>query len=459
MVILRTPAPLVGKDLKTLSEFTVAAGEIVPFVLTYGPSHLPPPDPLEIQSAFDETDRFWNEWATKCKLPGHCCEPVIRSLVTLKALTYWPTGGIVAAPTTSLPERIGGVRNWDYRFCWLRDATLTLLALMNAGYTDEAQAWREWLLRAVAGSPQQLQIMYGIAGERRLTEWEVPWLPGYERSAPVRIGNGAYGQLQLDVFGEAMDALHQARCLGLAASESGWAVQSALLSHLEDIWQQPDEGIWEVRGGPQCFTYSKVMAWVAFDRAIKSAEQFGLEGPVEHWRRLAAHIHRDVCERGFDRELGSFVQSYGSKRLDASLLLLPAVGFLPGDDARVRGTVKAIEQHLMRDGLVQRYHTAETSDGLPPGEGVFLACSFWLVDAYILDGRVNEAIELFDRLIALRNDVGLLSEQYDPKAGRLIGNFPQAFTHIALVNSAFNLSRQQKSAGRHARAAEMEIPA
>jgi GH15 family glucan-1,4-alpha-glucosidase len=459
MVILRTPAPLVGKDLKTLSEFTVAAGEIVPFVLTYGPSHLAPPDPLAIQSAFDETDRFWNEWATKCNLPGHCSEPVIRSLVTLKALTYWPTGGIVAAPTTSLPERIGGVRNWDYRFCWLRDATLTLLALMNAGYTDEAQAWREWLLRAVAGSPQQLQIMYGIAGERRLTEWEVPWLPGYQQSAPVRIGNAAYGQLQLDVFGEAMDALHHARCLGLAASESGWAVQSALLSHLEDIWQQPDEGIWEVRGGPQCFTYSKVMAWVAFDRAIKSAEQFGLEGPVEHWRKLAAHIHRDVCKRGFDRELGSFVQSYGSKQLDASLLLLPAVGFLPGDDARVRGTVEAIEQHLMRDGLVLRYHTAETSDGLPPGEGVFLACSFWLVDAYILDGRVDEAIELFDRLIALRNDVGLLSEQYDPKAGRLIGNFPQAFTHIALVNSAFNLSRQQKSAGRHTRVHEMEIPA
>jgi GH15 family glucan-1,4-alpha-glucosidase len=291
---------------------------------------------------------------------------------------------------------------------------------VNAGYTDEAQAWREWLLRAVAGSPQQLQIMYGLAGERRLTEWEVPWLPGYERSAPVRIGNAAYGQLQLDVFGEAMDALHQARCLGLAASESGWAVQLALLSHLEQIWQQPDEGIWEVRGGPQCFTYSKVMAWVAFDRAIKSAERFGLEGPVEHWRRLAAHIHRDVCERGFDRELGSFVQSYGSKRLDASLLLLPAVGFLPADDARVRGTVKAIEQHLMRDGFVLRYHTAETGDGLPPGEGVFLACSFWLVDAYVLDDRVNEAVELFDRLIALRNDVGLLSEQYDPKAGSAI---------------------------------------
>jgi GH15 family glucan-1,4-alpha-glucosidase len=459
MVILRTPAPLVGKDLKTLSEFTVGAGEIVPFVLTYGTSHLPPPEPLAIQSAFDETDRFWNDWATKCNLPGHCCEPVIRSLVTLKALTYWPTGGIVAAPTTSLPERIGGVRNWDYRFCWLRDATLTLLALMNAGYTDEAQAWREWLLRAVAGSPQQLQIMYGIAGERRLTEWEVPWLPGYERSAPVRIGNAAYGQIQLDVFGEAMDALHQARCLGLAASESGWAVQLALLSHLEHIWQQPDEGIWVVRGGPQCFTYSKVMAWVAIDRAIKSVERFGLEGPVEHWRKLAAHIHRDVCEHGFDRELGSFVQSYGSKRLDASLLLLPAVGFLPADDARVRGTVKAIEQHLMRDGFVLRYHTTETSDGLPPGEGVFLACSFWLVDAYILDDRVNEAIELFDRLIALRNDVDLLSEQYDPKAGRLTGNFPQAFTHIAMVNSAFNLSRQQKSAGRHARVDEMEIPA
>jgi GH15 family glucan-1,4-alpha-glucosidase len=376
MVILRTPAPLVGKDMKTRSEFTVAAGEIVPFVLTYGPSHLPPPDPLSIQSAFDETDRFWTEWAMKCNLPGHCSDPVIRSLIILKALTYWPTGGIVAAPTTSLPERIGGVRNWDYRYCWLRDATLTLLALMNAGYTDEAQAWREWLLRAVAGSPDQLQIMYGIAGERRLTEFEVSWLPGYERSAPVRIGNAAYGQLQLDVFGEAMDALHHARCLGLAASESGWAVQLALMAHLEQIWNQPDEGIWEFRSGRQCFTYSKVMAWVAFDRAIRSAEQFGLEGPVEHWRRLAAHIHGDVRERGFDPELGCFVQSYGSKRLDASLLLLPAVGFLPGEDARVRGTVKAIERHLMRDGLVLRYDTAETSDGLPPGEGIFLACSF-----------------------------------------------------------------------------------
>jgi GH15 family glucan-1,4-alpha-glucosidase len=366
---------------------------------------------------------------------------VLRSLITLKACTYWPTGGIVAAPTTSLPEQLGGARNWDYRFCWLRDATLILLELMDSGFYDEAQEWHEWLLRAVAGSPEQVQIMYGIAGERRLSEWEVPWLPGYEGSAPVRIGNAAYRQLQLDVFGEMMDAFHQARCNGIAASESGWALQLAFLAHLERIWSEPDEGIWEVRGRRRHFTYSKVMAWVAFDRTIKSAQQFGLAGPVDRWREVAATIHADVCRRGFDFELDSFVQSYEAKQLDASLLLLPQVGFLPADDPRIKGTVRAIEQRLLVDGLVMRYDTAASDDGLPPGEGAFLACSFWLVDAYALQHRWRDARHLFDRLLELRNDVGLLSEEYDPRAQRLVGNFPQAFTHVALVNSALNLTR------------------
>ena len=351
------------------------------------------------------------------------------------------------------------MRNWDYRYCWLRDATLTLLALMNAGFFDEAHAWRAWLLRAVAGSPEQVQIMYGIAGERRLTEWEVPWLPGHAGSAPVRIGNAAHGQLQLDVFGEVMDAMHQARCNGLAATDSGWAMQLAFLSHLERIWREPDEGIWEMRGGRRHFTYSKVMAWVAFDRAINSAKQFSLDGPVDRWRAVAAAIHDEVIERGFDRELGCFVQSYGSKQLDASLLLLPCVGFLPPDDARVRGTVRAIEQRLSSDGLVLRYDTAAASDGLPPGEGAFLACSFWLIDAYILQNRFADARRLFERLLALRNDVGLLSEQYDTRAGRLVGNFPQAFTHVALVNSAFNLTRSEKPAEQRARSATERTPA
>jgi GH15 family glucan-1,4-alpha-glucosidase len=372
----------------------------------------------------------------------------LRSLITLKALTYGPTGGIVAAPTTSLPERLGGVRNWDYRFCWLRDATLTLLALMDAGFYDEAHSWRDWLIRAVAGSPEQAQIMYGIAGERRLTELEVPWLPGYEGSAPVRIGNAACSQLQLDVFGEVMDALYQARCKGMDASESGWDLQRALLSHLERVWIEPDEGIWEMRGGRRHFTYSKVMAWVAFDRAIKSAERFGLEGPLDRWRELAAAIHADVCRRGYDRDLGSFVQSYGSKQLDASLLLLPLVGFLPPEDPRIRGTLQAIERRLLADGFVMRYDTAASPDGLPPGEGVFLACSFWLVDAYILQHRWRDARQLFARLLQLRNDVGLLSEEYDPRARRLVGNFPQAFTHVALVNSAFNLTHLEEAEER-----------
>jgi GH15 family glucan-1,4-alpha-glucosidase len=444
MVVLRTPVHLVGHNLKTFGEFSVSAGETVPFVLSYAPSHVSPPEPVDPQAALADTEMFWNGWSSNCQPTGHCSDAVLRSLITLKALTYRATGGIVAAPTTSLPEQLGGVRNWDYRFCWLRDATLTLLALMNAGFIEEAQAWREWLLRAVAGSPEQLQIMYGIAGERRLTEWQVPWLPGYEGASPVRIGNAAYGQLQLDVFGEVMDAIHQARCNGLAASEDGWGLQRAFLNHLERIWTEPDEGIWEVRGAPRHFTYSKMMAWVAFDRAIKSAEKFGLEGPVDRWRILAAEIHEQVCERGFDRELGSFVQSYGSMQLDASLLLMPSVGFLPTDDARVCGTVKAIEGRLLVDGFVMRYDTDASDDGLPPGEGAFLACSFWLVDAYIMQKRFADARALFDRLLLLRNDVGLLSEEYDPAAQRLVGNFPQAFTHVALINSAFNLNRAEK---------------
>jgi GH15 family glucan-1,4-alpha-glucosidase len=450
MVLLRTPVRLVGQNLTTVGEFTVAAGETVPFILTYAPSHSSPSELIDGQSALAATERFWATWANRCRPPAHCSDAVLRSLITLKALTYQPTGGIVAAPTTSLPERLGGIRNWDYRFCWLRDATLTLLALMDAGFHDEAQSWCEWLIRAVAGSPEQAQIMYGIAGERRLTELEVPWLPGYEDSRPVRIGNAACSQLQLDAFGEVSDALYQARCKGLAASESGWALQRALLSHLEDVWTEPDEGIWEMRGGRQHFTYSKVMAWLAFDRAIKSAEQFALEGPLDHWREVAAAIHADVCRRGYDRELGSFVQSYGSKQLDASLLLLPMIGFLPAEDPRVRGTLRAVERRLLVDGLVMRYDTAGSPDGLPAGEGAFLACSFWLVDAYVMQHRWHDARVLFRRLLDLRNDVGLLSEEYDPSTRRLVGNFPQAFTHVALVNSAFNLTHLEEAEQRRA---------
>ncbi len=450
MLVLHAPVDLHGEALTTVGEFAVTAGQCLPFVLTYCDSHRPPPAAPDPEAALAATESFWLEWAAQCDAVEPWRAAMVRSLLTLKALTYAPTGGIIAAPTTSLPEQPGGPRNWDYRYCWVRDATLTLLALMNAGYYGEAEAWREWLLRAVAGSPQQMQIMYGIAGERRLTEWEVPWLIGYENSTPVRIGNAAHSQLQLDVYGEVMDALHVARRGGLAASDSGWAVQLALLAHLETIWAEPDEGIWEIRG-PRChFTHSKVMAWVAFDRAIKSAEQFHLDGPVERWRAVREEICDDVCRRGFDRELGSFVQCYGSKQLDASLLLLPCMGFLPPSDPRIRGTVAAIERGLMADGFVRRYDTSHTDDGLPPGEGAFLACSFWLVDAYVMCGRLDDARRLFERLIALRNDLGLLSEEYDPAAGRLTGNFPQAFSHVALVNSAFNLTRARKPAEQRA---------
>jgi GH15 family glucan-1,4-alpha-glucosidase len=452
MVVLRSPVVLTGRHLTHGGEFTVAAGEQVPFVLTYGLSHLPPPDPLYPVERLAATEAIWNEWAGRCRPAGRWSDAVVRSVMTLKALTYAPTGGIVAAPTTSLPEQIGGSRNWDYRFCWLRDATFTLLASMNAGYYEEAQAWRDWLVRAVAGSPQQAQILYGIAGERRNTEWEVPWLPGYEGSAPVRIGNKAHEQLQLDVYGEVMDAFYQARRGGLARSDAAAAVQIAFLEHLEKVWREPDESIWEVRGGRRQFTYSKVMAWVAFDRAVKSHEAFGRgnQERAEHWRALREEIHAEVCAQAFDASLGSFVQSYGSAELDASLLQIPILGFLPADDPRVVGTVAAIERGLMVDGFVMRYRSETAPDGLPAGEGAFLACSFWLVDAYVLQGRRDEARALFERLVALSNDVGLLSEEYDPRSGRLVGNFPQAFTHVALVNSAFNLTRAEKPAEQRA---------
>jgi GH15 family glucan-1,4-alpha-glucosidase len=449
-VVLRTPAPLRGEDLKTVGEFTVDAGETVPFVLSYGPSFQPLPRPIDAEGALRETETFWRRWTSRCARAGPWTDAVKRSLVVLKGLTYAPTGGIVAAPTTSLPEQLGGTRNWDYRYCWLRDTTFTLLALMNAGYYDEARAWRDWLFRAVAGSPDQLQIMYGIGGERRLTEWEATWLPGYEGSRPVRIGNAAVGQTQLDVYGETVDALYHATVHGLPVVEREKAIGDLLLRHLSTIWDQPDEGIWEVRGPPQHFTHSKVMAWVAFDRAVKILEQLGGGGSIERWRRARDAIHADVCAKGFDPALGSFVQAYGSKSLDASLLLLPLVGFLPSSDPRIVGTVKAIEQRLVADGFVCRYDTGEAIDGLPPGEGAFLACSFWLADNYILQRRNGEARELFERLLSLRNDVGLLAEEYDPRLGRQVGNFPQAFSHVALVNTAFNLTRSQGPAEQRA---------
>ena len=444
MVILRSPVPLQGKDLTTVTQFEVAAGERAAFVLTHCPSHLPVPGPLDAERAFRETEAFWQQWCMKCTVTGEWAPFVRRSLVTLKALTYAPTGGVVAAATTSLPEQIGSVRNWDYRYCWLRDATLTLLALMNAGYREEALAWRDWLTRAVAGSPSQMQIMYGLAGERRLAEWTIEWLPGYEDSKPVRIGNAAASQLQLDVYGELMDALHQARKHGMPRNEAAWAMQCALLDHLETCWQDPDEGMWEVRGPRRHFTYSKVMCWVAFDRAIKAVETLGYQGPVEHWRQVRDRIHADVCKHGWNAKRGSFVQSYRSRELDASLLLIPMTGFLPCSDPRVKSTIEAIQRELTHDGFVLRYRTRKSLDGLPPGEGVFLACSFWLADCLIMLGRREEARELFERLCRLTNDVGLLAEEYDPRSGRQLGNFPQAFTHVSLVNTAMNLSAEAK---------------
>jgi GH15 family glucan-1,4-alpha-glucosidase len=454
-VILSSPVPLRGEHLRTLGQFQVRVGETVSFALSYGRSYLPPPAAVDPAGRLRATTRFWRGWIGQSSATGEYSDAVRRSLITLKALTYRPTGGIVAAATTSLPEQIGGVRNWDYRYCWLRDATFTLQALMHSGLYAEAQQWRAWLLRAVAGDPQRMQIMYGIAGERLLPEWEIPWLRGYEDSVPVRIGNAASTQLQLDVYGEIMDVLHQGRHGRLAASAAGWQLQMALAAHLEHVWNRPDRGMWEVRARSQHFTYSKVMAWVALDRVIRSAEQYGFEAPLRRWRSLRRRIHQEVCRRAFNRVLGSFVRTYGSKHLDASLLLMPLVGFLRPTDPRVRGTIDAVERYLAWDGLVRRYDTRATSDGLPAGEGVFLPCSFWLADNWLLLNRRDDARRLFERLLGLRNDVGLLAEEYDPRTRRLVGNFPQAFSHIALVNTAYNLTRdhgpaRQRAASNHA---------
>jgi GH15 family glucan-1,4-alpha-glucosidase len=450
MLLLRSSVALRGENLKTVGQFTVHEGETASFVLTYAAPHLPDPPIVDPSNLLQRTEQFWRDWSSAYQITGPWTQAMKRSLITLKALTYAPTGGLVAAATTSLPEQLGGTRNWDYRYCWLRDATLTLLAFMNTGYYDEARAWRAWLLRAVAGTPSQMQIMYGLAGERRLPEFELPWLPGYEHSSPVRIGNDAHRQLQLDVYGELLDALYQARKGALASDESGWALQLAVLRDLEKRWREPDNGIWEVRSKPEHFTHSKVMAWVAFDRAIKSVDSFQLAGPAARWRELRQEIHTEICRLGFDAELGCFVRSYGSKELDASLLLLPAIGFLPANDPRIRGTIEMIERRLVVNGLVRRYDTARSADGLPAGEGAFLACSFWLVDAYVLLRRYDDARQLFERLLGLRNDLGLLSEEYDSAADRLVGNFPQAFSHLALVNSACNLSRVSSPAEQRA---------
>ncbi len=440
-VELRTHIATRGEGLATVADFQVTRGERAAFVLTWHPSHEPPPRPVDAHRALDETARWWQTWASKCSSVKDCRNLVVRSLITLKALTYAPTGGLIAAPTTSLPEDIGGVRNWDYRYCWLRDATFSLYALMLAGYETEAVAWRDWLLRVAAGAPDQLQIMYGPAGERRLPEMTVDWLAGYEGSRPVRVGNAASQQFQLDVYGELMDCFHQARRSGVDPDPDAWHFQQALMEFLEGHWREPDEGIWEVRGPRRHFTHSKVMAWVAVDRAVKAVEQFGLEGPAAQWRCLRSEIHEEVCDRGFDPDRSTFTQSYGRPELDAALLMLPLVGFLPATDPRMAGTVSAIEAELGTDGFVRRYADASLGevDGLPGGEGAFLPCSFWLADNYVLQGRHDEGSALFDRLTGLANDVGLLAEEYDPLQDRMVGNFPQAFTHVALVNTAHNL--------------------
>jgi GH15 family glucan-1,4-alpha-glucosidase len=439
-VVFDSTVELRGENFKTLADFEVEEGQTVSFTLTWSHSFDPLPSPPHPAAVVKNVTENWKKWSSKHTLSGPYADAILRSVITLKALTHHETGGIVAAATTSLPEQIGGIRNWDYRFCWIRDATYTLSALMGSGFMDEASAWRDWLLRAVAGKPDRIQIMYGIAGERRLTEFELPELPGYEASGPVRIGNAASEQLQLDVYGELLDSGYLARCKGLLKSEAGWELGRALVNHLEQIWTEPDEGIWEIRGPRRHFVHSKVMAWVAFDRAIRTVQEHGREGPLDRWIKLRSDIHDEVCRLGFSRELNSFVQYYGSKELDASLLLLPVVGFLPPEDPRVQGTVAAIEKNLMHDGLVARYNTRSLVDGLVGNEGAFLACSFWMVDNYILQGRLDEARSLFEHLLSLRNDVGLLAEEYDAKEHRQLGNFPQAFSHLALVNSALNLS-------------------
>jgi len=441
-VFLRADVPLRGENFTTVAEFEVAAGERVAFDLTWTESHHPHPSREDPHAALIHLEQFWRDWSSRCTYDGKWREAVMRSLITLKALTYAPTGGIVAAATTSLPEQIGGVRNWDYRLCWLRDATFAIYALLGGGYTEEAIAWREWLVRAAAGLPEELQIMYSIRGERHLTELEIPWLPGYEGSAPVRVGNAAFKQYQLDVYGEVMDMLHLTRKLDLPPSDDAWRVQSALMRFLESGWKEPDEGIWEVRGPRRHFTHSKVMAWVAFDRAVSAVEKFALKGPVERWRAMRDEIRAEILEKGFRDDVNAFTQFYGSPNADASLLMLPALGFIAADDPRMIGTIAHIRAQLENHGLLHRYPTSETIDGLPPGEGTFLLCTFWLADTLALSGRYEEAEEIFERLLALRNDVGLLSEQYDPVALRQLGNFPQAFSHVGLINTAQNLRRQ-----------------
>ncbi len=445
---LRTPVETRGRDLETVAEFVVEQGDRVPFVLTWRESHLSEPAVVNAERALRQTIGYWSDWLAACTYDGRWGDAVVRSLITLKALTYAPTGGIVAAPTTSLPEQPGGLRSWDYRFCWLRDATMTLQSLMYAGFEQEARDWQRWLLRAIAGDPADVQIMYGVAGERRLTEYIADWLPGYDGN-PVRIGNQAVDQFQLDVYGEVMDTLYQARTTGFGAGSNTWALQTTLMRTVSDRWQEPDEGLWEVRGEARQFTHSKLMAWVAADRAVRSVERFGLDGPIDEWRRLRDDIAQEILDRGYDADRNTFTQYYGSTELDAALLMVPLVGFLPADDDRVRGTVAAIEKELLVDGFVQRYTQQPNTDtdGLPPGEGAFLACTFWLADNYSLMGRTEEAEELFERLLALRNDVGLLAEEYDPKAGRLVGNFPQAFSHVPLINTARKLSANGGSPG------------
>jgi GH15 family glucan-1,4-alpha-glucosidase len=438
---LHTPVNLRGEGMTTVAEFTVSKGDRIPFVLAWHRSHEKHPPARDAESIVVETEHWWRHWSSRCTYDGQWRDAVMRSLITLKALTYAPTGGIVAAATTSLPEKIGGVRNWDYRLCWLRDATFSLHAMLTNGYKSEAHEWQRWLLRAIAGTPSQLNIMYGLQGERRLTEIELDWLPGYENSKPVRTGNAAHKQFQLDVFGEVMALMHLARRTGLPRDENAWRVQLEILKYLEEAWRQPDDGIWEVRGPRRHFTHSKVMAWVAFDRAIKAVDEFGLEGPVERWRQLREEVHNEVCDKGFDPKRNSFVQYYGSDELDASLLMIAKVGFLPPSDPRVAGTMTAIQRELMHDGFLARYLAKPGVDGLPPGEGAFLLCTFWLADNLALLKRRDEARSIFERLLTLRNDVGLLSEQYDPVAKRQLGNFPQAFSHVGLINTAICLSK------------------